>query len=155
MKTIRILLLCIAIISLLFLPAVSHSGRTDSKGGHRNSATGEYHYHHGHSAHQHTDLDGDGVKDCPYDFDDKTDHSSGNKSSSKSSSQTPKSYTNQFSNTPAVTKSQVTTSTSDALVQSSQSIRPSGSSNEAQAAAVACTCIAGFVGACYLASKNK
>lgn len=155
MTGIRFLLVSILSLSIFCFTVFSHSGGTDSKGGHRNSATGEYHYHHGHSAHQHTDLDGDGVKDCPYNFDDKTNHSSGNKSSSKSSSQTPKSYTNQFSNTPSVTKSQVTTSASNTLVQSSQSVRPSGLSTEAQAAAVACTCIAGFVGACYLASKNK
>ena len=82
MKISRVLFLVVAVMLFLCLPVISHSGRTDSKGGHRNSATGEYHYHHGHSAHQHTDLDGDGVKDCPYDFVNKTGQSSGNNSSS-------------------------------------------------------------------------
>ena len=31
----------------------SHSGGTDSRGGHYNKKTGTYHYHHGYSAHQH------------------------------------------------------------------------------------------------------
>ena len=31
----------------------SHSGRTDSQGGHNVSGTDEYHYHHGYPAHQH------------------------------------------------------------------------------------------------------
>lgn len=48
----------------------AHPGRTDSRGGHYDRSTGIYHYHHGYPAHQHTD----GV--CPYDFDDKTNHSS-------------------------------------------------------------------------------
>lgn len=53
-------------VSLLFvflaltLPALAHPGRTDSKGGHKNSSTGEYHYHHGEPAHQHVN----GF--CPY-----------------------------------------------------------------------------------------
>ena len=50
--------------SLMFMIAVfsayAHSGGTDSKGGHYNRSTGEYHYHHGYSAHQHPN----GV--CPY-----------------------------------------------------------------------------------------
>lgn len=46
----------------------AHSGGTDSKGGHYNRSTGEYHYHHGYSAHQHRDIDGDGKLDCPYEF---------------------------------------------------------------------------------------
>lgn len=70
-----------ALIAFLILPTVvlvtsAHSGRTDGSGGHRNHSTGEYHYHHGYSAHDHYDMDGDGVKDCPYDFDDKTGHRS-------------------------------------------------------------------------------
>ena len=52
----------------------AHSGRTDSSGGHYNRQTGEYHYHHGYSAHDHEN----GI--CPYDFDDKTNHSSGSNS---------------------------------------------------------------------------
>jgi hypothetical protein len=56
------------ILCLIFFSVVSfaHQGRTDSNGGHMNHATGEYHYHHGYSAHDHYDMDGDGIKDCPY-----------------------------------------------------------------------------------------
>lgn len=69
---------CVIILCIMLFPitATAHSGKTDSSGGHRDSETGEYHYHHGYSAHKHYDIDGDGVIDCPYDFDDKTDHSS-------------------------------------------------------------------------------
>ena len=70
-------LICIfALCMLLFaLVVTAHSGKTDASGGHYNSSTGEYHYHHGYSAHDHYDMDGDGIKDCPYDFDDKTNRS--------------------------------------------------------------------------------
>ena len=78
-------LVCIvAFCMLLFtLTVSSHSGRTDSNGGHTNSSTGEYHYHHGYSAHQHYDMDGDGDLDCPYTFDDKTDHKHSQSNSSE------------------------------------------------------------------------
>lgn len=57
--------LSIAVIMLVsVVTAFAHQGRTDSKGGHYDRDTGEYHYHHGYSAHQH-----DGGT-CPYDFDD-------------------------------------------------------------------------------------
>lgn len=61
-----------------------HRGRTDENGGHYDHSTGEYHYHHGYPEHDHYDMDGDGKKDCPYDFKDKTNHniSSGNNSNS-------------------------------------------------------------------------
>jgi hypothetical protein len=60
------------VAAILFpIHAYAHSGGTDSKGGHYNRSTGEYHYHHGYSAHQHKDMDGDGKLDCPYEFDDK------------------------------------------------------------------------------------
>lgn len=62
----KLIFLLLLISSLLILPVSAHPGRTDSRGGHHDSATGEYHYHHGHSAHQHIDLDGDGTLDCPY-----------------------------------------------------------------------------------------
>ena len=73
----RLILVCVvAIFSLLFtIFASAHSGKTDSNGGHYNHSTGEYHYHHGYSAHQHYDMNGDGVRDCPYEFKDKTNHS--------------------------------------------------------------------------------
>jgi hypothetical protein len=48
--------LSIAVIMLVSVVTVfAHSGRTDSKGGHTNRSTGEYHYHHGYGAHQHDD----------------------------------------------------------------------------------------------------
>ena len=53
---------CILLCFLFPICLYAHPGRTDSKGGHTNRETGEYHYHHGNPAHQHTD----GI--CPYDF---------------------------------------------------------------------------------------
>ena len=67
----------ILILLLSFVYVSAHSGRTDSNGGHYNRSTGEYHYHHGYSAHGHYDMDKDGIAGCPYDFEDKTNHSSG------------------------------------------------------------------------------
>lgn len=64
------LLLFTAILTMI---TVLHSGKTDSKGGHRDSSTGEYHYHHGYPAHQHYDMDGDGKRDCPYNFNNNVD----------------------------------------------------------------------------------
>ena len=73
-----ILFLCIPIV------VYAHSGKTDSRGGHTNRSTGEYHYHHGYSAHDHYDMDGDGDVDCPYDFKDRTSgNQKGNYSYSK------------------------------------------------------------------------
>lgn len=56
----------------------AHPGRTDSDGGHNETATSEYHYHHGYSAHQHTDGK------CPYDYNDKTVSSTTSSSSDDS-----------------------------------------------------------------------
>ena len=64
----------VVLLSLFTITASAHSGRTDSNGGHYDSSTGKYHYHHGYSAHQHYDMDGDGINDCPYEFEDKTNH---------------------------------------------------------------------------------
>ncbi len=72
----RLLAFLLAFLLLLSPTGLAHSGKTDANGGHYDRSTGEYHYHHGYPAHQHYDMDGDGVADCPYDFDDKTDHSS-------------------------------------------------------------------------------
>lgn len=72
----RLLAFLLAFLLLLSPAALAHSGKTDANGGHYDRSTGEYHYHHGYPAHQHYDTDGDGIIDCPYDFDDKTDHSS-------------------------------------------------------------------------------
>ena len=57
-RYVAIFLLC----TIICLPSSAHSGRTDSRGGHTNRSTGEYHYHHGYPEHQHTN----GV--CPYDY---------------------------------------------------------------------------------------
>lgn len=74
------LLLCRQVIALSLIlslaPVRLHPGRTDSKGGHWDNSTGEYHYHHGYAAHQHTDMNGDGILDCPYEFKDNTSHTS-------------------------------------------------------------------------------
>ncbi len=58
--------------------AFAHGGATDDNGGHYNHSTGEYHYHHGYSAHQHENGE------CPYDFNDQTNHSPGTGSGSSS-----------------------------------------------------------------------
>ena len=71
------------IVALTFFPLTlvsAHPGHTDSKGGHTDSDTGDYHYHHGYEAHAHFDMDGNGTTDCPYDFDDQTDRSPGARS---------------------------------------------------------------------------
>ncbi len=75
-KTFAYILLFIVLINCI---CYAHPGKTDKNGGHYVSGTGEYHYHHGYSAHYHTG----GV--CPYDFEDKTDHSSKEQSSSSGS----------------------------------------------------------------------
>lgn len=79
----RLLRCAILLFLVMTLPmtALAHPGKTDSKGGHTDWSTGEYHYHHGYSAHQHYDMDGDGKDDCPYDFKDATDHRSGSSNS--------------------------------------------------------------------------
>ena len=74
------LIVCL-ILPTFVLVAQAHPGRTDSSGGHTDISTGEYHYHHGYSAHDHYDMDGDGVIDCPYNFNDLTGNSSGTSSS--------------------------------------------------------------------------
>lgn len=71
-----VLALIVLFFSTMVLCVNSHPGRTDSSGGHTNHSTGEYHYHHGYQAHNHYDMDGDGDIDCPYAYDDKTNHSS-------------------------------------------------------------------------------
>lgn len=74
------LLLCIILLVFMHISAfivVAHPGRTDTNSGHTDHGTGEYHYHHGYPAHDHYDMDDDGVLDCPYNFDDKTNHESG------------------------------------------------------------------------------
>ena len=60
MRTNARLLVTFSLCCLLTISAAAHSGGTDSKGGHIDHSTGEYHYHHGKPAHQHKN----GV--CPY-----------------------------------------------------------------------------------------
>lgn len=87
----------ILISSFLVVPASAHAGRTDSNGGHWDRETGVYHYHHGYPAHPHYDMDGDGVIDCPYDFDDQTGQNSGNPSNnSGSGSSSKKQYASEY-----------------------------------------------------------
>lgn len=83
MKRILIFAVC---LFLLTMSAFAHGGSTDEDGGHTDRSTGDYHYHHGYPAHDHEDLDGDGDLDCPYDFDDQTDHGSNNGEHRKDSS---------------------------------------------------------------------
>lgn len=81
----------VVLLLLLFtITAYAHSGKTDSYGGHFDHSNGSYHYHHGYSAHSHYDMDGDGKLDCPYEFDDKTNHgnSSSNNASNSNADQT-------------------------------------------------------------------
>lgn len=73
-----VLFLCLQVPAVVF----AHPGRTDSNGGHTDHSTGEYHYHHGYPAHQHYDMDGNGTIDCPYLFDDQTDHTPSDKPTS-------------------------------------------------------------------------
>ena len=60
----KTLLVIMAVLICVPLTVLSHSGRTDSSGGHRDnknvSGLGSYHYHHGYPAHLHEN----GV--CPY-----------------------------------------------------------------------------------------
>ena len=76
MKTRLLPVFLVTLLLFLSAPVSAHPGRTDESGGHFVGDTGEYHYHHGYEAHQHSDIDGDGILDCPYDFDDKTDSGS-------------------------------------------------------------------------------
>lgn len=68
-KKVVVFLFLLITLSIPATLGFAHSGGTDSKGGHYNSDTGEYHYHHGHSAHQHPN----GV--CPYEEDEKNTNS--------------------------------------------------------------------------------
>ncbi len=79
MKRLLVVALSFFLIWLFCIPVFAHSGKTDAAGGHYDSSTGEYHYHHGYPAHSHDNG-------CPYDYDDKTDHSPGYNSGNNSSS---------------------------------------------------------------------
>lgn len=80
MKRFAVLVCTCFMCCFLAASAVAHGCGTDSKGGHMNRSTGEYHYHHGYSSHQHTNGT------CPYDFVDKTGQNSGTPSNGKSES---------------------------------------------------------------------
>ena len=75
-----VILLFNFILTMSFLSTVAyaHPGRTDGNGGHFDRDSGEYHYHHGYPAHSHTNGE------CPYDFDDKTNHTPNNSNSHNS-----------------------------------------------------------------------
>lgn len=75
------LLCCIALSTAILITASAHPGGTNADGGHWDYDAGEYHYHHGYPAHDHYDSNGDGIVDCPYDFDDQTGINSGSPSS--------------------------------------------------------------------------
>ena len=96
----------IILVAILLPRACAHSGKTDSNGGHYDRSTGEYHYHHGYSAHQHYDGE------CPYDFDDKTNHNSGSSSNNSSSSN---SSSNNSSSNNSSTNSSITKHTKDTI----------------------------------------
>lgn len=83
-KIVVILIFMLAVINLLCFASFAHGGKTNANGGHYDKSTGEYHYHHGYSAHSHYDMDGDGEIDCPYDFEDRTDHGNCGSSSGNS-----------------------------------------------------------------------
>lgn len=75
MKKLIALFITVLITLSLCIPALAHSGDTDSKGGHYNHNNGVYHYHHGYPEHQHPGGE------CPYKSDDKdksAEHSSSN-----------------------------------------------------------------------------
>lgn len=85
MKRLRRIIFTFTAVVCVLISAViavnAHSGKTDSDGGHTDHDTGEYHYHHGYPAHDHYDIDGDGDTDCPYEFDDRTNHNTDDKGS--------------------------------------------------------------------------
>lgn len=86
----RFLAFVFAFVLLLSPAVLAHSGKTDANGGHYDRSTGEYHYHHGYPAHQHYDMNGDGVVDCPYNFDDQTGRNSGGSSTKQRATQAPR-----------------------------------------------------------------
>ena len=79
MKKLHFILCCILIITTF---AYAHSGRTDSKGGHYNRSTGEYHYHHGYPAHSVCGIN------CPYNNIDATNRKSSSSSPKTGNSKT-------------------------------------------------------------------
>ena len=80
-KKIALSIALLVLVNVLCFLSFAHRGGTDGNGGHYDRSTGEYHFHHGYSAHDHYDMDGDGIVDCPYNFEDKTDHDNHNNNS--------------------------------------------------------------------------
>lgn len=93
-KYILALVTVLLLLTLVPIWAFAHSGGMDSKGGHTDHSTGEYHYHHGYPAHQHP-----GGK-CPYDYDNNTKYNSS--SSSKTNSTSSSSSSSKDSNEPLI-----------------------------------------------------
>ena len=87
--------LTVGLVLLLPVTAVAHGGGTDSQGGHYDGSGG-YHFHHGYPAHAHWDMDGDGIVDCIYKFEDKTNHDSSGSSGGGSGSPTRLSYSDGY-----------------------------------------------------------
>lgn len=96
-KAIIILTVTVTTVNLNYIPSAaspiqSHSGRTDSSGGHRDnknkSGLGSYHYHcGGHEAHLHNNGK------CPYSSTSKTSNSTTKKSSNSTKKTTTKTST--------------------------------------------------------------
>ena len=80
LKKFFLFLMLVVFVITPALYAYAHSGKTDFYGGHYDKSTGKYHYHHGYSAHEHTNGE------CPYDFNDATDHDSNYQSNSNNKS---------------------------------------------------------------------
>lgn len=107
-KTFMTFTIIAMVISLFLITVAAHSGRTDSRGGHYNRSTGEYHYHHGYSAHQHYDMDGDGDVDCPYKFNDKSNRNNNDSSKSVTSSNKTDNSASTTENTKEKVKNKIT-----------------------------------------------
>lgn len=123
-KVLKLLVLTFILVLLYQTVSFAHSGRTDSRGGHKDknnkSGLGSYHYHcGGHEAHLHSN----GV--CPYASNSTKSSSSSNTSKStkdSSSSNTSKSTKDSSSsNTSISTKSNSSSNTSDTIKNNSMS----------------------------------
>lgn len=55
MKKVITVIITVLMVFSLNIGVFAHSGGTDSKGGHYDRSSGEYHYHHGYEAHFHYD----------------------------------------------------------------------------------------------------
>ena len=126
-KIISIIIITVSIISIS-LNAYTHSGRTDSNGGHKDnknkSGLGSYHYHcGGHPAHLHKN----GV--CPYASGSSSSQSSSSGSSSSQSSSSGSSSSQSSSSGASSSQSSSSSSSSSQSSSSSSSSSQSDSSN--------------------------